>query len=77
MKEPDTLINDLRDTLAMHAPGGMVGSFVLAAELYDADGEPQLFTAHSVNGTAWTHLGMIDVLRCDTEAALRRDVDTD
>ena len=78
MKEPDdTLIDDLRAALAVHAPGGMVGSFVIAAELYDADGEPQLFTAHSDTGTVWTHLGMIEVLRNDTHAALRKDADAD
>lgn len=73
MENSDTLVDEVRETLAEHVPGGMVGAFVLAAELYDADGEPRLFTAHSETGTSWTHLGMIEVLRLDTEAMFRSD----
>ena len=75
MDDSDTLVEDVRHALAGHVPGGMVGAFVLAAELYDADGEPQLFTAHSTAGTSWTHLGMIEVLRLDTEAVFRSEQD--
>ena len=77
MSTDDAILDEIRHALARHAPGGMVGSFVLAAELYDAGGEPQLFTVHSPNGTTWTHLGMIEVLRMDTRAQLRSDADAD
>ncbi|HEY9293622.1 MAG TPA: hypothetical protein VIP98_20280 [Microlunatus sp.] len=75
MDNSDTIVDEVRDALAGHVPGGMVGAFVLAAELYDADGEPQLYTAHSTAGTSWTHLGMIEVLRLDTEAVFHSDSD--
>ncbi|QDP97471.1 hypothetical protein FOE78_17510 [Microlunatus elymi] len=75
MDNSDTIVEEVRDALAGHVPGGMVGAFVIAAELYDADGEPQLFTAHSTAGTSWTHLGMIEVLRLDTESMFRPETE--
>lgn len=71
------LLADLEDTLAKHAPGGMVGAIVMAVELYDEEGEPRLHTVRSETGTGWHHLGMIDCLRIDTETPFRQNYDED
>ena len=69
----DVIVEDVRRALQEHAHGGMVGAIVLAAELYDRSGEPQLYTVHSNTGTSWTHLGMVEVLRLDAQEPLRRN----
>jgi hypothetical protein len=67
----------LRDAMASFAVGGMVGAFVLAVELYDADGEPQLHTVRSDTGNAWAHMGMIRALQIDTETPFRHRYEED
>ncbi|SDR96069.1 hypothetical protein [Microlunatus soli] len=76
MREPESIIDDVHAALAEHSAGGMTGAFVIAAELYDQNGRPRLFTAHSTDGTSWTLLGMVEALRIDTQALFRGGQET-
>ena len=73
----EALLADIEEVLGKYAPGGMVGSFVIAAEMYDTDGQPQLHTMRDSNGTAWTHLGLIEALHIDTATPFRQRYNED
>lgn len=71
------LYNDIAAALEKNAPGGMIGGFVLAAELYDENGAVELHNLRSAHSTAWTILGMIDMLSYAVQESLQTVDDED
>jgi hypothetical protein len=59
----------LSDALGLH------GSWVLAIETYNEEGEPQLSLAWSPDGTGWQKLGMARALILDLEVPFRESGD--
>jgi hypothetical protein len=75
--DADRLYADIEAALEKNAPAGMVGTFVIAAELYNEDGSVELHHLWSRRGTAWTVLGIIDVLSYAVQATLEPGDDGD
>jgi len=53
---------------ALHEAVGMHGGWVMAVEVYDEEGRPQLAVMWDDQSTAWARLGMVRALQKDLEA---------